>query len=164
MRIHSDIITTETIRAALANCQKDGRVGKVVGLATLTQHRSTKRANAFEVQLGSAYSDSFRAAGIDYMEYSDAAKKRASRRHVRQWADRDSAFPYAPTWHEWGHFIAELFALDSGAIIGGYDGMDSFDYQTGTTERSAREIDWALDYNGRAFDFMEWQARTSDGN
>lgn len=161
MRIHSDILTTETIRTALANCHNDGRVGKAVGLDVLTSHRSTKRANAFEVQLGSTESASFRAAGIDEMPYSDAARKRASRRHVRQWADRDNTFPYAPTWHEWGHFIAELFAVDGCAIVGGYDGVQAFSYQTGDDERPAREVEWAMEYNGRAFDFMDYQARVN---
>jgi len=35
------------------------------------------------------------------------------------------------TWHEWGWFMAEVFAADPDAMFGsGYDGVDSFNEKT----------------------------------
>lgn len=153
MRIHSNILTTETITQALKSAQDNGRAGKTIFFDVLTSHKSRSRSDAFEVQLASSTCESFKAAGIENAGYSDAAQKRASRRHARQWSnDRGN---YAPTWHEWGHFIAELFWIDPNAIVGGYGGQDSFEYQTDTVTRPYRQIEHAFDYNGRAYDFME---------
>lgn len=153
MRVHSDILTEESIRQALKNAQSNGRTGETVSFDVLTTHGSRKRKGAFEVQIASSTCASFKAAGIDEAGYSTGAVKRASRRHTRQWSSGSGN--YAPTWHEWGHFISELFWLDPNAIVGAYDGQDSFEYQTDTGSRPYRHIDHAFDYNGRAYDFME---------
>lgn len=153
MRVHSDILTADSIRKALANAQSNGRTGKTVFLDVLTTHGSRKRKAAFEVQIASTTCESFKAAGIDDAGYSEAAVKRAKRRHTRQWSAGGGS--YAPTWHEWGHFISELFWIDPNAIVGVYDGQDSFEFQTDTGSRDYRAIDHAFDYNGRAYNFME---------
>lgn len=155
MRIHSNNLTVEKIETALKNAQSNGRVGMTVGFAVLTEHGSRSRSQAFEVQLGSSTCESFRAAGIDGAGYSDKAVKRASRRHSRQWSAGDKdVLKYAPTWHEWGHFIAELFVEDPHALVGGYKGQDSFEYQTDMDSRNYRIIERAFDWDGRAYDFM----------
>lgn len=160
MRIHSDHLTVEKIEAALKNAQSNGRVGKTVGFAVLTTHRSTKRATGFEVQLGSSTSESFRAAGIDGAGYPAKAAKRASMRRSRQWSAGDKdVLKYAPTWHEWGHFISELFWIDPNAIVGPYEGQDSFEYQTGTEDRSRHVVEYWTEWNGRAYNFMNDAAK-----
>lgn len=153
MRVHSNILTESTIREALKNAQSNGRTGETVFFDVLTSHGSRKRKGAFEVQIASSTCTSFKAAGIDEAGYSDKAVKRASRRHTRQWSSGSGN--YAPTWHEWGHFISELFWLDPNAIVGVYDGQDSFEHQTGTETRTYHQIDHAFDWDGRAYDFME---------
>ena len=120
MRVHSNILTETQIREALAHAQSNGRTGETVFFDVLTSHGSRKRKAAFEVQIASTTCASFKAAGIEDAGYSPAAVKRASRRHVR----RSGGDAYAPTWHEWGHFIAEMFIIDSCAIVGNYEGQD----------------------------------------
>lgn len=152
MRVHSDILTVETIQQALKNAQSNGRTGETVFFDVLTKHGSRKRKGAFEVQIASSTCASFKSVDLDEAGYSAAAIKRASRRHTRQW----SAGPdnYAPTWHEWGHFIAELFWIDPNAIVGGYNGQDSFEYQTDSQSRPYHVIEHANNWNGRAYEFM----------
>lgn len=149
MRVHSNILTDEKIREALAHAQSNGRTGQTVFLDVLTEHGSRSRKAAFEVQIASTTCESFKAAGIDDEGYSPAAVKRASRRHVR----RAGGPHYSPSWHEHGHFIAELFWIDPNAIVGMYDGQDSFEYQTDMNNRSSYAHDHAMDYNGRTYEF-----------
>lgn len=153
MRVHSNILTESQIRDALKAAQSNGRTGETIFFDILTTHNSRSRKAAFEVQIASTTCESFKAAGIDEAGYSPAAVKRASRRHTRQWSSGPDN--YAPTWHEWGHFISELFWIDPSAIVGGYDGQDSFEIQTDTVSRSRYAIDHAMDWNGRAYEFME---------
>lgn len=151
MRIHSDILTESTIREALKSAQANGRTGESVFFDVLTNHGSRSRKAAFEVQLASTTCESFKATGLDDQGFSPAAVKRASRRHVR----RSGGDSYSPSWHEYGHFIAELFILDPYAIVGQYDGQDSFEYQTDLSNRSWPAYEHAMDWNGRTYDFME---------
>lgn len=152
MRIHSDILTENDIREALVKAQSDGRTGTTVGIAVLSAHGSRKRNKAFEVQLGSSSCKSFVSAYTEGL-YDDSALKRSSRRHVRQNPAQGDPLRYAPTWHEWGHFLAQLFHVDPNMTTSVYADLESFEYQTGW-DRDYRTINHAESWSGRAYDFM----------
>lgn len=152
MRIHSDILTEKDIREALTKAQSDGRTGNTVDIAVLSVHGSRKRSKAFEVQLGSSTCESFVSANTEGL-YDVSALKRSSRRHVRQNPAQDDPLRYAPTWHEWGHFLAQLFHVDPLMSTSVYADLDSFEYQTGW-DRDYHAINHAESWSGRAYDFM----------
>lgn len=113
MRLHSDTLTLNDVRAALSEAkaarnpwkgekEPGTKIAEHVSLKRLTQHRSTARANAFEVQLEAAQRDRGRRAG-NSGSYG---------------AMRPDADGYAATHDEWGWLLAALYALDPEMIVG----------------------------------------------
>lgn len=160
MRIHTNL-TYAQIFDALQACQADGRVSSVVHFDVIDEHRSTKRERAFEVQLGSNSSESYRPEWLTDPAngYSAKAIRAAGIRRSRQGKSYADDLRMCATWHEWGHFIAEIFARDLDAIVGWYKDVEMFEYQTDGGEMSRQGVEWAKDRNGRVFDFMDYQAR-----
>ena len=167
MRIHSDIIRPEDVRNALRTAQSEGRVADHVQFAGITVHGSRKRSGAIEVSIGTHDGTSFISDEVrEYLEGSGldhAAINRAKRRWARNGYVYDEELPRSATWHEWGHFIAELFAIDPRAIIGSYDEADSFFWQTYNSVNH-----YQFKWNGRRYDFLgdieDWEVRTDNYN
>jgi len=107
MKLHSDKLTEADIRKALDTARGKGHVTGGLECYMLEEQVSRSRANGFEIRLGSTYAD-----GI----------------HKRK--TMDNSGNYAATWHEWGWFIVELFALDSGMTFGRYMSESDFHGQT----------------------------------
>lgn len=103
MKLHSDILTEADIRKALDAARSKGHVTGGIECYMLETQGSRSHANGFEVRLGSTYAD-----GI----------------HKRK--TMDSSGNYSATWSEWGWFIVELFAMDSGLTFGRYKSEDDF--------------------------------------
>lgn len=176
MRIHSDIIRPEDVRNALRTAQSEGRVSDHVHIDVLSAHGSRKRSGAVEVQLGSDTSESFISLEVETYAHNYGSPRKIlnkiKRRYPRQGKSQMAGDHLASsaTWHEYGHFIAELFAIDPHAIIGDYDQADSFYYQTYEQPMNYRTIDpMTSDYgDGRAYDFLgdieDWEARTDNYN
>lgn len=172
MRIHSDIIRPEDVRNALRTAQSEGNVADHVRFAKLEAHGSRKRTGAVEVSVGTDNGESFISPVVArYAEDYGSPRKVVNsikRRNVRNGYTYDHDCPRSATWHEWGHFIAELFAIDPHAIIGTYNGADSFYYQTYTQPMEYRHLDPMLEGNGRAYDFLgdipDWETRTGGYN
>lgn len=115
MRIHSDRLTTIDIKKVLNEAQASNRVPADVGFVVLSPHGSRSRKRAWEVQLGSS-SPNTRLDGKE-------------RRYTH------SGEHFAASYDEWGWFIAELFAVDTHAIVGPYTG--SADFHAATDYRFA---------------------------
>ena len=171
MRIHSDIIRPEDVRNALRTAKAADRVADYVHIDVLSAHGSRKRSGAVEVQLGSELSESFVSLEVHTYAHNCGTPRRVlnkiKRRHTRQ-NYQNSGLRHSATWHEYGHFIAELFAIDPRAIIGTYDQADSFYYQTYDQPMNYGHWDPMTDEhgNGRAYDFLadieDWGERTSN--
>ena len=162
MKIHSDILTEETIAQALRRCQDDGRVSESVQFDPLVSRGSTKRARGFEVQLGCSVGDSWRPDWLLSYGYGDKAVRAAGIRRHRQGKVAGEHLSRCATWHEWGHFIAELFLMDPRAIVGTYDGWDAFDYQTGPDEMPYQRLEWVNEQTGRVYGFMRHAMSASE--
>ena len=173
MRIHSDIIRPEDVRNALRTAQSEDRVSDHVKIDVLSAHGSRKRSGAVEVQLGSDTSESFVSLEVHAYAHNCGTPRKVlnkiKRRHTRQ-NYQNETLRHSATWHEYGHFIAELFAIDPHAIIGTYDQADSFYHQTYDQPMNYGRFDpMTDDYgNGRAYDFLgdieDWEARTDNYN
>ena len=171
MRIHSDTLTIADIESALAQCKADGTIHEAVKIDVAEVKGSRKRNNAIELRIGapSGTPTFYAQRTVDYLAYvlgetADAVLG-VARRSGRRFARNGDAGAYmsgnvlrmGATWHEWGYLIEKLFEKDCNAIIGNYDGIDSFEYQTGYDNIPPfvfRDEEWALkNWNGRA---MEW--------
>ena len=171
MRIHSNVLTIADIESALAQCKSDGTIHDAVRIDVAEVKASRKRTGAIELRIGapSGTPTFYAQRTVDYLAYvlgetADAVMgvaKRSGRRFSRQGYAGDymsgNTLRMGATWHEWGYLIEKLFEKDFNAIIGNYDGIDSFEYQTGYDNIPPfvfRDKEWALkDWNGRA---MEW--------
>lgn len=157
MRLHSDTISPMHVIHALQSCKERGLIAHDVQIDIIEPRGSRKRKRAIELQIGSSSGESFISRPVlqklsEWDQVEDVAIRRASRRHVRQNADARAGLHRSATWHEWGHLIAYLFRLDPFAIIGNYDMVDSFEWQTCDDPNLHR---YALDWNGRCY----WFAR-----
>ncbi|WP_281783735.1 hypothetical protein [Sinimarinibacterium flocculans] len=127
MRIHSDKLTPDLIRRCISEDERFDGTGAAIW--KLDEHGSRSRARAFEVR-----------AGADAGKDANGFKRRPA---MGQPADPygHNYHPYAHTHYdnwtekamshaEWGFFIANMFAIDPEAKIGGYDGHEDFVRQT----------------------------------
>ena len=174
MRIHSDIITTGHVVRALNAAKSAGLVADCVYVDRLTTHGSRKRKGAVDVTLGSTSGESWISQQVlGFLEDHGAtrqqvnkAKRRASRSGGLGGAGASPELGRSATWHEWGAFIAELFAIDPEAIIGQYDKADSFHWQTYNDGRL--RIGFDEGYHVRMYDFLadveDWEERTDSWN
>jgi hypothetical protein len=126
MRLHTDTLTADDIRAALTTEKEGGRIARTVHFDTLTEHRSTTHARAFEVKLGS-----FEKAPGDGRRWGNSGGYGATSRTTGD---------YTATHDEWGFFLASLYASDPAIVVGGashpiYRDAADFDTQTGATYR-----------------------------
>ena len=170
MRIHSNVLTIADIESALAQCKKEGTIHDAVRIDVSEVKASRKRNGAIELRIGApSGSPTFYAQRtVDYLAYvlgetSDAVMgvaKRSGRRFSRQGyaGDYMSGNPLrmGATWHEHFYLYEKLFEKDPQAIIGNYDGIDSFEYQVGYDNIPPyvfRDKEWALkNWNGRAME------------
>jgi hypothetical protein len=110
MRIHSDVLGSDDLQAALAEIPYGG----VYLQCRPTRHGSRSRDHAYEAKL--------RGYGA---------------RHTRRpnsgtyGADDE----YAATYDDWGYWLAELFSRDPNAICGPYKGAADFQRQTAARSR-----------------------------
>lgn len=170
MRIHSDTLTIADIEDALAQCKADGTIHGAVMIDVAESKGSRKRAGAIELRIGAPFGTPtfYAQRTVDYLAYvlgetADAVlgvAKRSGRRFSRNGYAGDymsgNVLRIGATWHEWGYLIEKLFEKDPQAIIGNYDGIDSFEYQVGY-ESIPRMVhwdkEWALkNWNGRAME------------
>lgn len=170
MRIHSDTLTIADIESALAQCKADGTIHDAVGIDVSEVKASRKRTGAIELRIGapSGTSTFYAQRTVDYLAYvlgetADAVMgvaKRSGRRFSRQGYAGDymsgNALRMGATWHEHFYLYEKLFEKDPQAIIGNYDGIDSFEYQVGYDNIPPyvfRDKEWALkNWNGRAME------------
>ena len=174
MRIHSDIITEAHVTQALNAAKNAGLVAHCVYTDRLTTHGSRKRKGAVDVTLGSTLGESFISSQVlEYLEAHGAtqsqinkAKRRASRTGGLGGAGASPDLSRSATWHEWGAFIAELFAIDPEAIIGQYVTAAGFHWDTYNDGRLRIGFDGG--YHVRMYDFLEdvedWEERTGNYN
>lgn len=158
MRIHTDHHTAESIRAALRIAQDAGLIHPGVIVAKLDQHGSRSRRRAYEVQIGapsgtpSFLADDARRYLGDVSDTPTATIRRAARRQSRNgYGTAPADSPLGATWHEWGYFLAALFAADGGMSTAPYPDSTTF-----TTETDGSHI------GDRAYDYRAHQGRLAD--
>lgn len=170
MRLHSDTITTADIVTALAECKRDGTVHPDVQIDVNEVKGSRKRKGAIEISFGapSGTPTFYAQRTVDYLAYvlGEATEsvlgvaKRSGRRFSRNGYARtymsDNTLRIGATWHEWFYLIEKIFEKDFQAIVGPYDGIDSFEYQVGYDNIPPIALwdkEWALKHwNGRAME------------
>lgn len=102
MRVHSDTLTIQAVRDALAHEQAQGRIAPHVGFKVLTSHGSRSRARGIEIQLEAQVRDNGRRAG-NSGSYG---------------AMRPEYDGYAATYDEWGWLLAALYRIDPRMLCG----------------------------------------------
>ena len=170
MRIHSDTLTIADIESALAQCKSDGTIHDAVRIDVAEVKASRKRKGAIELRIGapSGTPTFYAQRTVDYLAYvlgetADAVMgvaKRSGRRFSRNGyaGDYMSGNPLrmGATWHEHFYLYERIFGIDPNAIIGPYDGIDSFEYQVGYDNIPPIvfwDKEWALKHwNGRAME------------
>jgi hypothetical protein len=103
MRLHTNLITPQ-ILAALLRAKDAGHITPDVHFAVFIARRSRTHENSFEIQLGTHDRDSLPAGYTD--QHGRTLRVRRGR------GGHQGAARYAATWHEWGWFIAQVFAAD----------------------------------------------------
>lgn len=124
MRLHTDTLTADTIRDAFRAEVEAGRIARSVGFETLTEHRSTTHARAFEVKLGS-----YSKAPGDGRRWGNSGGYGATSQTTGE---------YTATYDEWGWFLAALYQVDPVMVVGSksspiYSDADHFAVRTGAT-------------------------------
>jgi hypothetical protein len=111
MRLHTKL-TSDDVYAALSRAKRTGRVSSTVVFDPITAYNSKTHPRAYEIQLGTF--DSY----LPFNTFDQHGRRMRTRRtrNTRNYTD-DQRF--AATWHEWGWFIAEIFAADPSARWGG---------------------------------------------
>lgn len=136
MRLHTNL-TYAQVYGALSKAQNDGHVTRDVRFIGFASHKSRTHPRAFEVQLGTEDKYSLPAGYVDQNGYhlkSRRWKNSGSRGAQTEWAT--GCDEWAATWHEWGWFMAEIFAADPDARFGSvkgwhYAGAADFNTKTG---------------------------------
>jgi hypothetical protein len=146
MKLHTKL-TKHDVVTALSDAVMAGKVSPAIDFAELSEGSSRTHARRFEVQLGTHNQHSLLWGATD---------QRGDVMHVRRVRQNGggNGMKWAATYDEWGWFMAQVFARDSGAVFGGaspksfgYRGLADFHAKTGnkfipaiTTTTSAAPI------------------------
>jgi hypothetical protein len=121
MRIHSDVIGTHHVIAALKAEQAAGRIAGHVQFRILSTHRSQTHGSAMEVQLEATEKDRGRRIGASGSygvtvpcELDSRCGRTRGHYGVCDW----SSEVYAATYDEWGWLMAALYCVDPAAVWG----------------------------------------------
>lgn len=131
MRIHSDVLTSTDLHTALRTARAaraEHPIGADVFVARCSRHGSRKRDHALEVRL-LADGRQIPAAVAEDLRVATGRNYR-TRRLPNSGAYGADHGVYAPTWCEYGWWMAALYAIDPEAIIGQYAGRADFDAAT----------------------------------
>lgn len=143
MKLHANLTATE-VSAAMRAVKDRDLVAPDVHFAVWESGPSRTHAHRYEIQLGTCWQHSLPAS------YTDQYGRKLHVRRARN-SGRGDGSPWAATWHEWGWFMAEIFAADPGARWGqnpdrcrdrrlawGYSGPADFHAKTGQQFRDAQ--------------------------
>jgi hypothetical protein len=122
MKLHTNL-TGPDVGNTLLRAQRKGHVTSDVEMTVFTLSPSQTHPNGFEIQLGAWDRDSLPRGYVD--QHGKTMRVRRFRN-----SDRSEA-RYAASWHEWGWFIAEIFAADPGARWSWYASPADFHRKTG---------------------------------
>lgn len=158
MKIYSDILTAADVAMALTKAKEDGFVDPAVTFDRLEPRGARKAKHCTEVALGVSGEESKNFIAPEVRSFledwgvDEKAIRRAARRYSRRgYGEVPEVLNLGATWHEWGHFIAHIFKQDPDAVVGDYDGAESFTWQT---YEDPRVQDYGIEWNGRCYDFM----------
>lgn len=128
MRLHTKLGYAEVYNA-LRVAKAKGRVTQDVSFAIDDSYGSRIAPQAFEIQLGTCDKNSLPEG------YTDQNGHRLRVRRYKNSGSSGADSVYSATWHEWGWFMAEIFAADPEAVWGGkswgYHGVTDFHEKTG---------------------------------
>jgi uncharacterized protein YwbE len=124
MRLHTRLTATE-VYSALGQAQLAGKVTSDIRFMVFRQYRSRTHPHGYEVQLGTWDKDSLPSGTVD--QHGKNMRVRRFKNSGSHGAHSDNGTGesvWAATWHEWGWFIASVFAADPGARFGGLTGWN----------------------------------------
>ena len=119
MRLHTTL-TSAQVHDALDRAQQAGHITRDVHFAVWGSYSSRTHPRAFEVQLGTFDKFSLPPGTVDQHGKRMRVrrfKNSGSHGATSEWNHGEDV--WAATWHEWGWFIAEVFAADPLARFGG---------------------------------------------
>lgn len=114
MKVHSDILSETSVRAALRHAQVIDKVTYDIQFVVFDTKGSRSHCRGFDIQLGT------------YDKTSGPTKSRRYKNSGQYGADSI----WAATYDEWGWFLAALFSIDPDATAGPYKGLADFNRQT----------------------------------
>lgn len=161
MRLHTSLRATE-VSAALNLAKAKGKITPDVEMVGFSTHRSQTHPHAYDIQLGTYSRDSLPAGYKD--QHGKNMRVRRFKNSGTTGAESGDGWytpsVYSATWHEWGWFIAELFAADPASRWGdkrwGYHSVSDFndktDHQFVDQEQGESEhITWSAPALGTRF-------------
>lgn len=135
MRLHTRLYS-QGLRDALRRAQDKGLIARDVEMTVFAPGRSRTHDYGYEIQLGTYYRHSLPRGYRDQRGNAMNVRRHRNSNHGEA--------EWAATWHEWGWFIAEIFAADPTARWGadpsrsarpeyawGYSSPDDFHAKTG---------------------------------
>lgn len=120
MRIHTNILTWQSMHSALDAAKTKGRIAEHVVFEACAEYRSRQRAKGIEVKLAT-----YEKEPGDGRRWTNTGNRGAN-------SDQNGEGLYAATRDEWGWFLAEVFYADPEATSAWYDGRADFDAVTKT--------------------------------
>lgn len=109
MKLHTNL-WSQGLYDALHRAQDKGLITRDVEMTVFRPERSLTHLHGYEIQLGTGNQHSLPAG------YKD---QRGNTMRVRRYRNSNHGYAeWAATWHEWGWFIAEVFAADPQARWG----------------------------------------------
>lgn len=123
MRLRTSLTRGEVF-SALHNAYEASEVTPDVHFVKFTEHRSSTHPHAFELSMGTFVQRS----GPTIRNYKNSGTRGA----YSEFAMGEAI--WAPTYQEWGWFMARIFAADPrarfGTGTGGYNGVEDFNART----------------------------------
>lgn len=124
MKLKSRKITANMVHQALYRLKSRGKIPSDVDFDKFQELPSRYYTYAYQIHIGTRDQLSL---PIGYVDQN--GRKMRVRRRANSGSDGAGAL-WAATYHEWGWFIAEIFALDPNAVFGDYGNAHDFHKKT----------------------------------
>lgn len=110
MKLHSDVLTIDSIQDCMSRAKDGGHVDKLVVFSELVARASRSRKFGYEIRL----------------EWLGEKIKGDGRRYTNSGNRGADDSSYGAFYDEWGWFIVELYSVDPLLVFGHYKTQDDF--------------------------------------